>query len=166
MAPWMSRPLLLYRCGNLSWIPLFRPWRVISYAPILAIRQFRAKKFIPTTVGLASLELMYGQPGQAQLLNQMMQAWKDLHRMRLGQIVEGCTSKYTIWRGQKIEDIVPLPARMRVLVLDLAPIQPSEVEIVRLEFTSERLEMEQKYLRLQKITNKAKSNARIHERKV
>ena len=26
MAPWMSRPPLLYRCRNLSWVPLFRPW--------------------------------------------------------------------------------------------------------------------------------------------
>ena len=25
MAPWMSRPPLLYRCGNLLWVPLFGP---------------------------------------------------------------------------------------------------------------------------------------------
>ena len=71
---------------------------MISYAHILAIRQFREKQFIPTTTELASLELMYGQPRQAQLLNQIMQAWKDPHRIRLGQIVGGCTPKYTIWR--------------------------------------------------------------------
>ena len=99
MAPWMSRPPLLFCYGNLSWIPFFGLWGVISYAFILAIRQFKAKQFILATVGLALLELMYGQPGQARLLNQMMQAWKDSHRMRLGQIVEGCTSKYTVWRG-------------------------------------------------------------------
>ena len=51
------------------------------------------------------------------------------------------------------------------MVPDPAPIRPSEVEIVRLEFASESLEMEQKYLRLQKIADKAKSNARVHERK-
>ena len=78
----------------------------------------------------------------------MMQAWKDSHKMILGQIVEGCTSKYTVWRGQKIKDTVLPSARMQVLVPDPVPPQPSEVEIVRLEFTSERLEMEQKYLRL------------------
>ena len=108
---------------------------------------------------------MYGQPGQAQLLNQMMQVWKDTHRMRLGQIVEGCTSKYTIWREHKIEDAVPLSAIMRVLIPNPVPIQPSKVEIIKLEFASERLEIEKKYLRLEKIANKAKSNARIHERK-
>ena len=91
--------------------------------------------------------------------SQMMQAWKDPHRMRLGQIVEGCTPKYTVWRRQKIEDAVLPPAKMRVSVPDLAPIQPLEVEIVRLEFVFERLEMEHKYLRLQEIANKVESNA-------
>ena len=98
MALWMSQPPLLYQCGNLSWMPLFGLWGMISYAPILTIRQFRAKQFIPAITKLASLKLMYGQPGQAQWLNQMMQAWKDPHKMRLGQIVGGCTLKYSVWR--------------------------------------------------------------------
>ena len=96
MAPWMSRPLLLFRCEDLSWIPFFGPWGVISYAPALAIRQFEAKQFILAIADLASLEFEYGQLGQAQLLNQMLQTWKDPHRMRLGQIVRGCTPEYTV----------------------------------------------------------------------
>ena len=94
----MSRPLLLFRCGDLSWIPLFGPWGVISYASALAIRQYEAKQFIPVTTDLASLELEYGQPGQAQLLSQMIQSWKEPHRMRLGQLIGGCTPEYTVWR--------------------------------------------------------------------
>ena len=66
--------------------------------------------------------------------------------MRLGQIVGRCTLKYTVWRRQKIEDAVPLPVRMQVS--NPTPIQPSEVEIVLLEFAFERLEIEQEYLRL------------------
>ena len=85
--------------------------------------------------------------------------------MRLGQIVGGCTLEYTVWRRQKIEDAVPLPVRMQVLVSNPAPMQPSKVEIIRLEFAFERLKMEQKYLRLQEAVNKAESNARVHERK-
>ena len=64
---------------------------MISYTPILAIRQFKAKQFIPATTELALLELEYGQPGQAQLLSQMMLTLKDPHKMRLGQIVGECT---------------------------------------------------------------------------
>ena len=121
---------------------------MISYVLILAIRQFEAKQFIPATTDLASLELTYDQPGQGQLLNQMMQVWKDPYKMRLSQIVGGCTLEYTVWRRQKIEDAVPLPVSMQVLVPDPVLIQPSKVEIVRLEFASERLKIEQKYLRL------------------
>ena len=73
--------------------------------------------------------------------------------------------EYIISRGQKIGDVVSLSARIRVSVPDPTPIQPSEVEIVKLEFASERLEIEQKYFRLQKMADNAKSNARVHERK-
>ena len=54
---------------------------------------------------------------------------------------------------------------MQVLVPDPAPMQPSEVEIVRSEIAFERFEMEQKYLRLQEVADKTESNAQIHERK-
>ena len=54
---------------------------------------------------------------------------------------------------------------MRISVPDPAPLPPSEVEIVRIEFASERLEIEQKYLKLQEKSNKAESNTRVHERK-
>ena len=98
MALWMSRPPLLFRYRDLSWIPLFGLWGVISYASALSIRQFEAKQFILAIVDLFSLELEYGQPGQAQLLSQMLQTWKEPHKIRLGQIVGGCTSEYTVWR--------------------------------------------------------------------
>ena len=91
MALWMSRPPLLYRCGNLSWVPLFRTWRMISYAPLLAPRQFGTKQFILAIVGLVSLEITYGKPKEAHLLSQIMQAWKDPHRTRLGQLIGGYT---------------------------------------------------------------------------
>ena len=66
----------------------------------------------------------------------------------MSQIVRGCTPKYIVWRRQEMEDIVLLPVRMQVSISDLAPIQPSEVEIVKSEFAFERLEMKQKYFRL------------------
>ena len=54
---------------------------------------------------------------------------------------------------------------MKASVPDSFPRQPSKVDIVRLEFVSERLEMKQKYLRLQEIAEKSEENARIHEYK-
>ena len=87
----------------------------------------------------------------------MVLTWKDPHRIRLDQIVGECISEYTIWKRKKIEDTIPLPIRMQVSVSDLAPMQPSEVEIVRSEFAFERLEMKQKYLRLLEMADKCKT---------
>ena len=83
----------------------------------------------------------------------------------MGQIVGGCTPEYIVWKRQKIEDTVPLPVKMQVSIPDPAPIQPSEVKIVRSEVASEKLEMEQNYLRLQKTADKAESNAWVQEHK-
>ena len=103
---------------------------MISYALVLALRQFRGKQFILATARLASLEITYGKPEDALSLSQIMQAWKDPHRTRLGQLIGRCILEYTVWRGQKIEDTVLPPTRMRVSVPDSIPKQLLEMEIV------------------------------------
>ena len=54
---------------------------------------------------------------------------------------------------------------MQVSILDPIPVQPSAIEIIKLDFAFERSKMEQKYLRLQKTADKVESNARVHKRK-
>ena len=54
---------------------------------------------------------------------------------------------------------------MSVLVSNPISKQPSKVDIFRSEFALERLEIEQKYIRLQEAIEKSKSNARVHEHK-
>ena len=103
---------------------------MISYASLLVLRQFGAKQFISATAKLVSLEITYCKPEKAQLLSQIMQTWKDPHRTRLGQLIGGCTLKYTVWREQKIEDTILPPTRMRVFVPDPIPERLSEVDIV------------------------------------
>ena len=74
----------------------FRTMRDDQLCSTLASRQFKAKQFIPAIAELISLEITYGKPEEAQLLNQIMQAWKDPHKIRLGQLIGGCTPKYTV----------------------------------------------------------------------
>ena len=81
----------------------------------------------------------------------------------MGQLIEGCTLGYIVWKRQKTEDAIPLPAKMLVSIPDLAPIQPLEIKIVRSKFASEKLEMEQKYLRLQEKADMVESNAQVQE---
>ena len=85
--------------------------------------------------------------------------------MRLGQLIGGCTPEYTVWKRQKIEDMVLPPAKIRVSISDPIPEQPSEVDIVISEFASEKLEMEQKYKKLQELAEKSEENSRVHEHK-
>ena len=83
----------------------------------------------------------------------------------MGQLIEGCTLKYTVWKRQKIDDTIFPLVRMGVPVPDPIPKQLSEVDIVRSEFASKRMEMEQKYKMLQDVAEKSDNNARVHEHK-
>ena len=55
-APWFSRKLALYGCGDKLWVPLIRLWGVFSYAPLLVLRQYGSEQFIPAIYGLNILE--------------------------------------------------------------------------------------------------------------
>ncbi|MBA0754243.1 hypothetical protein Gogos_022391 [Gossypium gossypioides] len=48
-APWMLPDEILYRCGNFDWVPLLGIWGAVGYAPLLVLRQFRLRQFIPAT---------------------------------------------------------------------------------------------------------------------
>ena len=61
----------------------FRTLGMISYAPLLALRQFGAKQFVPATGGLVSSEITYDQSKKTQVLSQVMQTWKEPHQTRL-----------------------------------------------------------------------------------
>ncbi|KAK5840349.1 hypothetical protein PVK06_009244 [Gossypium arboreum] len=52
-APWIIPDEILYRCGDFDWIPLLGIWGALGYAPLLVLRQYRSRQFIPVTQGLA-----------------------------------------------------------------------------------------------------------------
>ncbi|KAL1105616.1 hypothetical protein V6Z11_D04G145500 [Gossypium hirsutum] len=58
-APWMVPDEILYRCGDFDWVPLLGIWGAIGYAPLLVLRQYRSRQFIPATQGLAQCEFSY-----------------------------------------------------------------------------------------------------------
>ncbi|MBA0609015.1 hypothetical protein Godav_021149 [Gossypium davidsonii] len=47
--PWLLLDEVLYRCGNFDWVPLLRIWGSVEYAPLLVLRQYRSRQFIPAT---------------------------------------------------------------------------------------------------------------------
>ena len=155
----MPRAPLLYRCGDQLWVPLFGLWGAVSYALLMVLRQFLAKQFIPATTWLNRYEFMYGASREPKEVDQLIFVWKHPHRMRLGNILDKVTPEYVVWRAQKIEDKVMLPARMRIPVTDPPPKKPSELEIAQAEFEVERLKMEQESKRLREKSEKWEDQA-------
>ncbi|MBA0819956.1 hypothetical protein Gohar_019780, partial [Gossypium harknessii] len=48
-APWLLPDEILYRCVNFDWVPLLGIWGAVGYAPLLVLRQYRSRQFIPAT---------------------------------------------------------------------------------------------------------------------
>ncbi|MFQ6669456.1 hypothetical protein Gotur_034698 [Gossypium turneri] len=62
-APWLLPDEILYRCGNFDWVPLLGIWGVVGYTPLLVLRQYRSRQFIPATQGIADCEFSYRDDG-------------------------------------------------------------------------------------------------------
>ncbi|MFQ6659084.1 hypothetical protein Gotur_028107, partial [Gossypium turneri] len=58
-APWLIPDRILYRCGSFDWVLLLRIWGAVGYAPLLVLRQYGSRQFIPVTHGLAQCEFSY-----------------------------------------------------------------------------------------------------------
>ncbi|MBA0629593.1 hypothetical protein Godav_024124, partial [Gossypium davidsonii] len=46
-APWLLPDEILYRCGSYDWVPLLGIWRAVGYAPLMVLKQYRSRQFIP-----------------------------------------------------------------------------------------------------------------------
>ncbi|MFQ6658609.1 hypothetical protein Gotur_027797 [Gossypium turneri] len=58
-APWWIPDRILYRCGSFDWVPLLGIWRAVGCAPLLVLRQYSSRQFLPETHGLAQCEFSY-----------------------------------------------------------------------------------------------------------
>ncbi|MFQ6670751.1 hypothetical protein Gotur_035542, partial [Gossypium turneri] len=58
-APWLCPYEILYRCDDFDWVLLLGIWEAVGYAPLLVLRQYRSRQFIPVTHGLAKCEFSY-----------------------------------------------------------------------------------------------------------
>ncbi|MFQ6655072.1 hypothetical protein Gotur_025789, partial [Gossypium turneri] len=76
-APWMLPDEILYRCGNFDWVPLLGIWGAIGYAPLLVLKQYRSRQFIPATQGLAQCEFLYKDDGYKKKIREMSSAWNQ-----------------------------------------------------------------------------------------
>ncbi|MBA0755925.1 hypothetical protein Gogos_020516 [Gossypium gossypioides] len=96
-ASWMIPNEILYRCGEFDWVPLFRIWRAVGYAPLLVLRQYRSRQFIPTTQGLAQCEFSYRGDNYKKKVCEISNAWNQTRRMKILAVNPMITLEYSWW---------------------------------------------------------------------
>ncbi|KAK5792563.1 hypothetical protein PVK06_033678 [Gossypium arboreum] len=108
-APWLVPSEVLYCCGSFDWVPLPGIWRVVGYAPLLVLRQYRARQFIPVTQCLAQSDFSYKRDHYKKKMREISEAWKKPFCMKI--LTEGSTLilEYKGWFSRRVNDNVPRP---------------------------------------------------------
>ncbi|MFQ6637152.1 hypothetical protein Gotur_013785 [Gossypium turneri] len=74
-APWLLPDEILYRCGDFDWVHLLGIRGAVGYAPLLVLKQYRSRQFIPITQGLAECEFSYKGDGYKKKIQEISNAW-------------------------------------------------------------------------------------------
>ncbi|XP_016751802.1 uncharacterized protein [Gossypium hirsutum] len=81
-APWLIPDEILYRCGDFDWVPLAGIRGAVGYAPLMVLRQYRSRQFIPVTQGLAQCEFSYKDDNYNRRVREISDAWNQTRRMK------------------------------------------------------------------------------------
>ncbi|MBA0700690.1 hypothetical protein Goari_005504 [Gossypium aridum] len=84
-APWMVPDEILYRCEDFDWVPLLGIWGAVGYTPLLV--------------------------GKIQ---EMSNAWKQIHIMKRITVGATVTPEYHGWQSKKINDNISRTREERV----------------------------------------------------
>ncbi|MBA0881727.1 hypothetical protein Goshw_001216 [Gossypium schwendimanii] len=134
-APWLLPDEILYRCGDFDWVPLLGIWGAVGYAPLLVLRQYRSRQFVPATQGLAECEFSYGEDGYKKKIREMTNAWKQTRRMKRLAVGPMTTPEYIEWRVRRINDNIPEPSHEgSQSIEEHLWVVPSELEIINQDF--------------------------------
>ncbi|MBA0702466.1 hypothetical protein Goari_026754, partial [Gossypium aridum] len=74
-APWLLSDEILYQYGDFDWVPLLGMRGAIGYTPLLVLRQYRSKQFIPTTRGLVECEFSFKGDGCKKKIREISNTW-------------------------------------------------------------------------------------------
>ncbi|MBA0729699.1 hypothetical protein Golax_025868 [Gossypium laxum] len=126
---------ILYQCGDFDWVPLLGIWRAIGYAPLLVLRQYRSRQFVPVTQGLAGCEFSYKGNNYRGKIREMSNAWKQIHRMKRITVRATTTPEYHGWQSKRINDNISRPREeCGQSIEENLRVVPSELEIIKQDF--------------------------------
>ncbi|KAL1142523.1 hypothetical protein V6Z11_A11G101600 [Gossypium hirsutum] len=125
-AYWMVSDEIMYRCGNFNWVPLLRIWGATGHTPLLALRQYKSRQFVPTTYGLAQSEFSFKGAHYKKRVRELSDAWKQTYWMKRLAVSSIVTPEYSecLELRKKIEQLEEEKMHLR---LD-ADVQRSEAE--------------------------------------
>ncbi|MFQ6624443.1 hypothetical protein Gotur_004465 [Gossypium turneri] len=69
----------------------------VGYVPLLVLRQYRSRQFIPATQGLAQRELSFKENNYKKKAREISDAWNQTCRMMILAINPMTTSEYSWW---------------------------------------------------------------------
>ncbi|XP_039031219.1 uncharacterized protein LOC120165850 [Hibiscus syriacus] len=108
-AYWLPKKDILFRCGNDSFIMLHELWGAIGYTPLIVLRQFGTRQFVPATHGLKEAEFSFSTPGYREQISKIYVAWQKPQCMSFKMIEPVFTPAYEFWRSQRINNNTPKP---------------------------------------------------------
>ncbi|KAL1186073.1 hypothetical protein V6Z11_A01G154700 [Gossypium hirsutum] len=131
-AYWMVPNEIMYRCGNFDWVPLLGIWGATGYTPLIALRQYKSRQFVPTTYGLAQSEFSFRGAHYKKRVRELSDAWKQtcwMKRLVVGSMV---TPEYSEWFKKKINDNIPRPSLENAQPIEeQLEVTPSGLENIR-----------------------------------
>ncbi|XP_039057096.1 uncharacterized protein LOC120200280 [Hibiscus syriacus] len=177
-AYWLPKEDILFRCGNDNFVMLHGLWGAIEYTPLIVLRQFSTRQFVPATHGLKETEFSFSTPGYRERISKIYTAWQKPHCMNFKMIEPGFTPAYEVWRSHKINNNTPklnledeltmeerlrrLPTEAELLKEDMR-LMNLEREKVQRNFSDEKTMQENKALKV-KITELEAAVQRGHQR--
>ncbi|KAL1171804.1 hypothetical protein V6Z11_A05G307800 [Gossypium hirsutum] len=149
-APWMTPNEILYCCGGFDWVPLPGIWRVVGYAPLLILRQYKAGQFIPATQMLAQSDFSYKGDHYKKKMQEISEAWKKICCVKILTKGPTITLEYKGWFSKRINDNIPrLSLGAARSMEESLRVIPSELEVMKQEFKRKNLELGKKIKRLE-----------------
>ncbi|MBA0778092.1 hypothetical protein Gotri_006011 [Gossypium trilobum] len=131
-APWFIPDRILYRCGNFDWVPLLGIWGATGYAPLLVLRQYGSRQFVPATHGLTQSDFSYRGDNYKKRVKEISNAWNQTRQMKRLAVGSMTTPEYSECWSKRIndntsksnsEDARPMEEYLQVI--------PSELEIIK-----------------------------------
>ncbi|KAG8480306.1 hypothetical protein CXB51_024751 [Gossypium anomalum] len=137
-----------------NWIALLQNLQskdgAIGYAPLLVLKQFGLRQFVPVTHGLAQSEFVYRGADYKKKVSEISSAWNKTCRLKGIAISPATTPEYIKWRGRRVNDNIPKPNMEEARpVEEYLRVMPLELEIMSQEFERKNLELEKKITKLE-----------------